>query len=70
MPTDPAMHHAVYFHEDDEGFWYGECVCGWHSPPVPDKEDVADAYGDHRAEHAVAELSALHAPPSSGHDLF
>lgn len=55
------MSHGVYFHEDGEGFFYGQCVCGWTSPPVPDQEDVADAYGDHRAATAIAEWEASRA---------
>jgi len=50
--------HGCYFDEDDMGFYMARCACGWLSPPVPDKEDAADAYGDHRASTAIAEWEA------------
>lgn len=53
--------HGVSFYEDDMGFWYGVCLCKWRSAPMPDREDVADAYGDHRAAQALVEWEASRA---------
>ena len=39
--------------KDREGWDFIKCYCGWKSPPMPDVETAADAYGDHRAAKAV-----------------
>lgn len=51
--------HGVYLVQDDDDFWHGTCLCGWESAPMPDGEDVADAYGDHRAVTAVNQRDRL-----------
>ena len=39
--------------QDDDGWFFVSCLCGWQFGPLPDAEDAADAYGDHRAAKAV-----------------
>jgi hypothetical protein len=41
--------HSLDSDTDEDGRWWGVCACGWQQGPFPDAEDVADAYGDHRA---------------------
>ncbi|NIR37013.1 MAG: hypothetical protein GWN73_14440 [Actinobacteria bacterium] len=43
--------------QDDDGWDYGVCLCGWRTPPCPGADIVADAYGDHRAEAAGATVT-------------
>lgn len=45
---------GCYFLKAKDDWDYVKCACGWKSPPVPDLETAADAYGDHRAAKAVA----------------
>jgi hypothetical protein len=35
--------------QDEDGWDFASCACGWFSPPCPDVETAADFYGDHRA---------------------
>lgn len=71
VPAEPATHerHGFYDHEDDDGFHYATCMCGWQGPPVPDVEDAADTYGDHRVLRVRAAVAGCVAPrvdPASG----
>lgn len=46
--------HSLELHEDDDGWDYGVCTCGWATPPVPGADIVADAYAEHRLAEANA----------------
>lgn len=46
--------HSLDSDTDEDGWWWGTCACGWQQGPFLDAEDVADAYGDHRALTAAA----------------
>ncbi len=63
-PTRPTtsmemtMHATRRFETDGEGWWVVECECGWLGGTFPSADVAADAYGDHRAEIARADLIA------------
>lgn len=40
--------HTLTLDEDDGGWPYARCDCGWTSPPVPDNEIAAEVWADHK----------------------
>lgn len=53
------MEHGIHLIQDDDNFWCCTCLCGWESAPMLNAEDVADAYGDHRAAWASNDRDRL-----------
>lgn len=50
-------HYTLMFERDEDGWWMAQCRCGWRLPAsVPDADLAADAYGDHRADVALAAM--------------
>lgn len=39
--------HYLNLCNDYDGWDYGECECGWVSPPCPGVEEVVGFYTDH-----------------------
>ncbi len=39
--------HGISLHQDDEGWDYATCSCGWVGPPCPGADIAADFYADH-----------------------
>lgn len=48
-------YHGFYADEDDDGFFFARCSCGWTVGAFPDVTDAADAYGDHRATTRIVD---------------
>lgn len=48
-----APFHTLTLREDDGGWPYAACDCGWTSPPVPDNEIAAEVWADHKLRVAA-----------------
>lgn len=40
-------HNCAVADTDDEGFFFGECACGFRTPPLPDLDLLIDEMMDH-----------------------
>ena len=64
MTTNPRFlgywsfdgYHGGTLDEDDQGFPFVVCACGWCSAPAPDNETAMDMFGDHREERGQAKV--------------
>jgi hypothetical protein len=45
--------HSLDLYQDDGGWNYGVCECGWRTPPVPGADIVAESYAEHRLAAAT-----------------
>lgn len=44
--------HSLDLNQDEDGWYWPACACGWQSGPFPGPEEAIDDYGDHRADAA------------------
>lgn len=42
--------HYLNLEQDEEGWDYASCACGWVGPPCPDSETASEFYAEHRLE--------------------
>jgi hypothetical protein len=50
--------HVSSWDEDDDGWPYITCSCGWATSPLPDAETAGDVWGDHRSETTAHDILA------------
>lgn len=53
---DPS--HTLTLTQDDDGWPFAACDCGWTSPPVPDNEIAAEIWHDHKMTVAAMQEQA------------
>lgn len=51
-------HYSIALEQDAEGWWPGDCKCGWRGGMYPSAEDACDALMDHAYAVGIEDAAA------------